>query len=121
MIDNKQVLDYFGQVLMREIRDEAIDDWERIFQGKMRDNESKKNFQTVNTFSPEQVQFIVDMFPKIIDTAIHHLLWTLEQEEDINVLIKAEGNKVVNIREVSDGLSGELYTEDGWISRFSKR
>lgn len=121
MSDNKQVLDLFGQVLMGRIRDEAIDDWERIFQGKMRDNESKKIFETLNTFSPEQVKFIINLFPKIVDTTLHHLLWILEQEEDINVLIKAEGNKVINVREVSDGLSGELYTEDGWISRFSNK
>ncbi|MBD7970447.1 epimerase [Paenibacillus gallinarum] len=121
MSDNKPVLDFFGQFLMERIRDEAIDDWERIFQGKMRDNESKKIFETLSTFSPEQVQFIANLFPKIVDTTLHHFLWTLEQEEDINVLVKATESKYSNIREISDGLAGELYTEDGWISRFSNK
>lgn len=106
---------------MEKIRDEAIDDWERIFHGKMRDKESKKTFELLSTFSPEQVQFMISLFPEIIDTTLHHLLWTLEQEEDINVLVNAEENKCSNIREISDGLAGELYTEDGWISRFSNK
>ena len=120
MDDNKQILDFFGQILMERIRDEAIDDWERIFQGKMRDNESKIIFETLSSFSPEQIQFIINLFPKIVDTTLHHLLWTLEQE-DINVLVKDEENKFLNIKEISDGLAGELYTEDGWILRFSNK
>jgi hypothetical protein len=119
--ENKQVLDFFGQVLIERVRDEAIDDWERIFQGKMRDNESKNIFETLRSFSPEQIQIIINLFPKIVDTTLHHLLWTLEQEEDVNLLVKDKENKFINIREISDGLAGELYTEDGWISRFSNK
>ncbi|GAC44241.1 hypothetical protein [Paenibacillus popilliae] len=121
MSDNNQVLNFFGQILMEKIRDEAIDDWERIFQGKMRDNDSKKIFEALSSFNPEQIQFIINLFPKIVDTTLHHLLWTLEQEEDVNVLIKNDENMFLNIKEISDGLAGELYTEDGWISRFSNK
>lgn len=121
MSDNKQVLDYFGQLLIENIRDEAIDDWERIFQGKMKDKESRKIAETLSTFSPEQVQFIINLLPKVVDTSLHHFLWTLEQKEDIELLVKAKENKYFNIREISDGLAGELYTDDGWISRFSNK
>lgn len=120
MSDNKRALDLFGEVLMNRIRDEAIDDWERIFQGKMKDNESKKILDALESFNPVQVKFIIDLFPKIVDTTLHHFLWTLEQE-DINVIVKLEDNKSLNIREISDGLIGELYNEDGWISRFSNK
>jgi hypothetical protein len=119
--DNKHALDFFGQILIERIRDEAIDDWERIFQGKTRDSESKKIFETISTFSPEQVQFILNLFPKIVDTTLHHLLWTFEQEENMNISVRAEENAYFNIRDISDGLAGELYTEDGWISRFSNK
>lgn len=121
MSDDKQILDFFGQILIERIRDEAIDDWERISQGKMRDDESKIIFETLRSLSPEQVQFIIHLFPKIVDTTLHHLLWTLEQEESLNVLVKDGESKLQNIKEISDGLAGELYTEDGWISRFSNK
>lgn len=117
----RQVLDFFGQVLMSRIRDEAIGNWQAKFQGEMKDDESKKIVEALSTFSAEQVELIMELVPKIVDTTLHHLLWTLEQEEDINVVVQMEENKVINIREVSDGLCGELYTEDGWIARFSHK
>jgi len=121
MSDDKQALDFFGKVLMSRIRDEAIDHWERIFQGKMNDEDSQKVFEELRFFNPKQVQFIIDLLPKIVDTTLHHLLWTIEQEEDINILVKLEEDKYLDIRQISDGLAGELYTEDGWISRFSNK
>lgn len=39
----------------------------------------------------------------------------IEQNDDIKVMV---GDN--DIKEDSDGLEGELYTEDGWINRFSK-
>lgn len=56
----------------------------------------------------------------IVDTTLHHLLWTVEQEDLIEFTFK-EDDQIVNINEISDGLAGELYTEDGWISRFSDK
>ena len=38
----------------------------------------------------------------------------LEQHEEISLLYDD-----VNLNEESDGLSGELYTEDGWIEKYS--
>ncbi|KOR89233.1 hypothetical protein [Paenibacillus solani] len=114
-------LSFFGEYLVKRVRDEAIDDWERILSGKMKDQGSQQVFQALKSFDAEQLKFIFNMFPKIIDTTLHHLLWSLEQEEDINVMIKSNDHVFVNIKEVSDGLAGELYTEDGWISRFSSK
>lgn len=119
-MSEKLALDLFGEYLITRVRDEAIDDWERISSGKMKDKESQEIFQTLKSFNSEQLEFITKLFPKIVDTTLHHLLWSLEQEEAINVLVKSD-DLLINIREVSDGLAGELYTEDGWISRYSSK
>ena len=42
-----------------------------------------------------------------------------------NITVKAEKKedfkfKKENLNDLSDGLSGELYTEDGWIKNYSK-
>ncbi len=120
-MNEKHPLDLFGEYLIKRVRDEAIDDWERISSGKMKDKESQEIFQVLKSFNAEQLEFITNLFPKVIDTTLHHLLWSLEQEE-INVIIQSgENEELINIREVSDGLAGELYTEDGWISRYSSK
>jgi hypothetical protein len=45
----------------------------------------------------------------------------LEQHEDeVDLLFSEdEDSGKENIRELSDGLSGEIYTEDGWIAKYS--
>lgn len=46
---------------------------------------------------------------------ILHLLDMIEHSDDaLNVTLKG-----YNLYDASDGLAGELLTEDGWISRFS--
>ncbi|MDF2859636.1 MAG: hypothetical protein K0Q87_5487 [Neobacillus sp.] len=62
-----------------------------------------------------------DVVPKIVDTTLHHLLWTFEQNELIDINVANGDSKQISIKEISDGLAGELYTEDGWISRFSDK
>ena len=36
------------------------------------------------------------------------------------VLFKTGSGEVVDIREISDGLVGELYSDDGWVAKFSR-
>ena len=41
--------------------------------------------------------------------------------EDIDILCgKDEQSKKENIKDLSDDLSGEIFSEDGWISTYSK-
>lgn len=118
----RAALDRFGELLMRRIRDEAISDWDMILDGTMKDERSQKVRAELAglDFDSSQVAFIRWLIPQVVDTTLHHLLWTLEQEETVNVAVKTEGAEIASLREASDGLAGELYSEDGWIARFSK-
>lgn len=117
---SKDVLDYFGELLITRIRDKAIVDWDKMIDGKMGGVTGKAVKEKIQGFTPEQIDAIKWMIPAIIDTTLHHLLWTLEQEESINIAVKNEDEIVERLQDLSDGLPGELYTEDGWIARFSK-
>ena len=44
------------------------------------------------------------------------MLCMFEDHEELKLLLNEE-----NLVEESDGLAGELYTEDGWIKRYSKQ
>jgi len=58
------------------------------------------------------------LVPKIVDTVLHHLVWTLEQVEDVDIAVHLRNGSVPSLREVIDGLAGELYD---WIEWFSSR
>src|SRR6266508_2720070 len=110
-------LDKFGETLMTHVRDEAIADWDMIIEGKMKDALSQRIARAVAK-SPEQKALIHQLIPQIVDTTLHHLLWTLEQDNSLELQVHEESGETTNIAEESDGLAGDLYD---WLPRFSKQ
>ncbi|MCY2977121.1 MAG: hypothetical protein NTU79_00415 [Planctomycetota bacterium] len=55
----------------------------------------------------------------LVDSTLHDLLGFFEGAEDFLIAFKDEENNLVDLNKISDGLAGELFTEEGWISRFS--
>lgn len=56
-----------------------------------------------------------------IDIAMSQFLWFLEEEDSVDITFDNGSGETISIKEISDGLKGELFTEDGWISRFSRK
>lgn len=117
----QQALDHFGELLMRRVRDEVIDDWDMIINGRMRGESAQHVRAKLSAFGPHQVDVLRWLIPQIVDTTLHDLLWWLEQEKSVDVAVKTPSGVIPSIREVSDGLAGELYTDRGWIARFSRK
>ena len=64
----------------------------------------------------EQKSLISDIIPQIVDLSIHNMLCLFEEHDEFQIIVDGE-----NIADISDGLSGELYTSDGWIEKFSEQ
>lgn len=121
-------LDKFGRLLMEEVRDRAIYDWEQILSGSKKSPELQAIY---SRFTEEQRQAVRALVPNIVDTSLHFMLSLIDWRDDIQLRIDpARGNEdlpvdtsdereYVELRRVSDGLPGELCTSDGWIARFS--
>jgi hypothetical protein len=115
------LLDRFGELLMTRVRDKAIGDWERIIGGHMKGSRGELVRQQMSSLTPEQTRTLLSLIPQIVDTTLHHLLWTVEQEQSVDIVSKDDAGVFRSVREVSDGLSGELYSDRGWIARFSRK
>ncbi len=113
-------LDILGEILMARVRDKAIGDWDRILDGRMKGSTAQKVRSELEAVSSDAPAVIAKMVPRIVDTTLHHLLWTLEQEDSLELSVEAEGESTPSIRDESDGLTGELYRARGWIARFSR-
>lgn len=114
-------LDYFGKILMEQVRDEAISDWNMILEGKMKDSESLKIYKEIHSFNDEKfIFFLKKIISKVVDSSVYHLMRVLEEEANIKISVEINGEKISDLNSESDGLAGELYTEDGWFMRFSK-
>jgi hypothetical protein len=113
----KEALAHFGELLIRRVREKAILDWTKILDGRMKGETAERLRPELSRLDPGELALIERLVPQIVDTALHHLLWTLEQEESVDIAVKTSAGVVPSLREVSDGLAGELYE---WIPRFSK-
>jgi hypothetical protein len=45
----------------------------------------------------------------------------VEEEDVLKILLSDKDGNTCDIKEASDGLPGELYSDLGWISRFTKK
>jgi hypothetical protein len=113
-------LDRLGELVMIRVRDKAIADWDKILDGRMRGVTAERVRGEWEAAGCNHTEAIRQLIPRIVDTTLHHLMWMLEQERSVELSIEVEGAVTRNLREASDGLSGELYGERGWIARFSK-
>ena len=118
---SQEVLDYFGEVLVKNVRDYTISEWDRdIVRKNATVRAGKILYEKFKNCTPEQLELIRWLIPQVVDTTLHYFLCMFEQEENIDIAVTLDGEYIERLQDISDGLCGELYTEDGWISRFSK-
>lgn len=114
------LLGQFGQILMSEVRDPAIEKYEMIVEGKMKSARALKLSEGLSSLTHDQLALVREVVLSSIDDVLHNFLWTLEQHErDLELNFSDESDRA-NLSYVSDGLAGELYSEDGWIAQHSK-
>ena len=109
-------LDEFGKIFIEETRDISIENMDNMIDGTLKGETSKAIQEKVNNFTDEQKEVLKYIVSKTVDNVLDNFLFMIEQHEEIALLY----NKI-NLNEESDGLSGELYTEDGWIEKYSSQ
>jgi len=115
-MDNKSVLDLFGKQLMTSVRDRSIDKFDKIIAGTMKSSKAMELHGLLTQFDAAQLKTVRILIGEAVDNTLFNFLTMLEEaDDDMQLLVKE-----TNIVEASDGLAGELLTEDGWIESFSK-
>ncbi|GKX68783.1 hypothetical protein [Inconstantimicrobium mannanitabidum] len=117
---DKDCLEKYGQILMSDVRDRTIRSMDMILSGRMKGITAKSILENISGFNAEQVEALKYLISKTVDLSLHNMLCMIEDNDEINVEIST-GNLACNIKDISDGLAGELYTEDGWIMKYSKQ
>lgn len=115
----RDVLDSFGEELIHEVRDYSIEQFYNSIHGIANTAERKIFKEEFQKLSEENKKFVEIIVKKTVDMSIHYFLWMIETSDNFK-LQSIANNSVVDLAEVSDGLCGELYTNNGWIQKFSK-
>lgn len=113
-------LDVFGRILMKEVRDLTISSYDRMASGTMKSIMGKKIHALTTPFNEDQKEVIKSIVLTQIDAAIHNFLWLIERKGDSTFPLFLEGGvPPVDLAAASDGLTGELYSDEGWIAQYS--
>lgn len=113
-------LSRFGKLLMREVRDASISEWDKTLRGEMKDADSRRLHAMKAQLGEDCAAFTEKLIPAIVDTVLHHLLWTLETSDSLTLQLHAGDITCENLAAASDGLAGEVYGDKGWRARFSQ-
>jgi hypothetical protein len=101
------------------VRDVAVAVALKSLRGQMKDQASKQ-LEAELAKVPESTRKLFEAFATdLVDSTLHDLLSFFEGTEDFLIAFRDGEVNLVDLNEVSDGLAGELGTEEGWISRFS--
>ncbi len=106
--------DDFGRDLIEEVRDRTIRLYDKKLSGAMKAEEDQALYEQYRSLDENAKIFVKNLIPMIVDTSMHNTLCMIEDSDDFVLSIGDD-----DVRDLSDGLAGELYTDDGWISRFS--
>ena len=119
MNNQQSSLDKFGEFIVVNLRDKAIENAEMLLENGSKSPQTKILQDELSTFNAAQKAIVANTVKASIDAAIHDFLFAIEEqadfENDIQIIVNED-----NIVEMSDGLQGELFTQDGWLEKYSK-
>jgi hypothetical protein len=111
-------VDTFGELIVTQLRDTTLDFFDGLAYGRWRAPATRRLQVDLAALSSEQREVVRRCVVACVDRGIHDFLFALhEAQRGDEVTIIVDGH---NVAELSDGLQGELYGEQGWIARFGK-
>jgi hypothetical protein len=112
-------LSKFGQFLVENLRDKAIEQNEMMLEGRLKASRLQALQSQIQGFTDDQRRVLRDVVLDVVDTAIHDLLFAIQDAHDrgLGIEISVDGQ---NVAEISGMLQGESVGEEGWIRKFSR-
>jgi hypothetical protein len=115
------VLDGFGEAFIHRVRDATLAETDDILIGRGRPEWKQELHATlIGSMDLQQRLLVRHVVAIAVDTAMHNLLWMIESTPELRLEAVGPDDQRHDLVAASDGLSGELWTEDGWIARFSR-
>jgi len=112
-------LDKFGKFLVENLRDKGISHAEFLLNNRWKSPALQNIQHELSYLSFSQKETVKKAIISTIDSAIHDFLFALQEQADFDNEIQIIVNED-NIVELSDGIHGEAYSDDGWYAKYSK-
>ncbi len=103
---------------MEKARDKALASYASIESGKAKAPALRPLAKGLASLTDTQRALVRACVAHAVDATLHGLLFGLVEQNDFGQAIRVIVDEK-NAAELSDGLEGEAYGDDGWIARFS--
>jgi hypothetical protein len=119
MPKNANVLDEFGEMVVRDVYDHVISLMADMMSSPSLDPSWQRIHTAYTTLDDRSAKVVQSLVMDAIDQTFANFLNFFDARE-IKVMMNSKGGKTVDVVELSDGLAVEPYTDEGWIARYSK-
>jgi hypothetical protein len=118
---DRPILDEFGKLLIEHVRDHSIHDVQRLVSGKLVGREQRAMHRALEgaALRADQFEVVGRLLANAIETTMANFLNFLHENE-FGVVYRDDRGREHDVQAMSDGLAGELYSEAGWIAKFSE-
>ena len=112
-------VDKFGKFIVENLRDKGIDFAEGLLRKHWKASSVLEMQHEIANLNDTQKTAFINAITETIDGAIHDFLFALQEQADFDneIQIFVDGQNIVDL---SDGLHGEAYLEDGWFAKYSR-
>ena len=114
-----QSLDKFGEFYVRNLRDKMLHDLDMLLSGSWKAPGVQDIQQRLAKLPEDTRDLIRETAEHMVIAGMHDLLFSLQEEADNDGAIRLVVDGVEVAKE-SDGMHGEIFSDQGWIARFSQ-
>ncbi|MCH4245394.1 hypothetical protein [Acinetobacter gerneri] len=113
MTNNISILDQFGEDFIKNVRDRVLGIHNKLKKNEMKSHSDIELSKKINSLNEKQKEILDEVVIETVDRILFNFLNFIEQ--DCQIIYEDK-----NINKLTDGLAGELYSDDGWIKKYSK-
>lgn len=107
-------LDKFGKFVVENFRDKGIAFAEGLLKKHWKVPSLLDMQNEISKLDNIQKAAFIRAVTETIDGALHDFLFAIQETNDIQILVDGQ-----NIVELSDGIHGEAYSDEGWFAKYS--
>jgi len=114
----KKSLDTFGRFVIENLFDQGVRKFQQLSNGEVNSPSLRTLQQDLGEFNNKEIEIIQKLILEIMTSSTHDFLFAIQEQADFEEDIQLNvANK--NVAELSDGLHGEIFSESGWIKKYS--
>jgi hypothetical protein len=112
-------LERFGQFVISNLHDSPYEYARQLCDGELKSPETQNLQERLSQLTPEQRAAVLECVNASTINGMHSMLFRLMQlwEDDDEFSVIVDG---VDVATLSDGLEGEIFSDSGWIAKFSQ-